>query len=153
MNYIIAVDFDGTLCENKYPKIGEPNRKIIDYVKEQWQNGAKIVLWTCRVGELLDDAVRWCQNQGLTFDAVNENLSEVIEAFGSDTRKIFANEYIDDRNVQFPWNQPVADVLYLCDGTKCEDSCPSAKCKHTSDVSHAKNFTKGDYDSYWEAME
>lgn len=100
--YVIAVDFDGTLCKNKYPEIGEPNRKMIDYLKKRQQDGAKLVLWSCRVDELLDDAVRWSRNPGLIFDAVNENLLEIIAEFGTDTRKIFANEYIDDRNVWIP---------------------------------------------------
>ena len=90
-SYIIATDFDGTICENKYPEIGEPRNKTILYLKEKQKNGAKIVLWTCRVDELLDAAVKWCRNKGLIFDAVNENLPEVIAEFGGDTRKIFAN--------------------------------------------------------------
>lgn len=93
---IIAVDFDGTLCTDCYPDIGSPNHKLIGYLQVEQCTGAKLILWTCRAGELLDAAVTWCKNEGLTFDAVNENLPEIIEAFGSDTRKIFANEYIDD---------------------------------------------------------
>ena len=97
--YVIAVDFDGTLCENKYPQIGDPKNNTIAYLKDKQRNGAKVVLWTCRINELLDAAVRWCRNQRLIFDAVNQNVPEIIEEFGGDTRKIFANEYIDDRNV------------------------------------------------------
>lgn len=95
-NKIIAVDFDGTLCANRYPDIGFGNCELIHYLKEQQEFGAKLILWTCRSGKLLDAAVEWCDSMGLNFDAVNENLPEIIEAFGSDTRKIFANEYIDD---------------------------------------------------------
>lgn len=94
---IIAVDFDGTLCENKYPEIGEPNMEVINYIKSEQSKGGKIILWTCRVGEYLWAAVKWCRdNHGIRFDAVNENIMEVIYSFGSDTRKVFANEYIDD---------------------------------------------------------
>lgn len=93
---IIAVDFDGTLCANCYPKIGYPNRGLINYLRVRKQCGDKIILWTCRAGEILDEAVSWAEEQGLVFDAVNENLPEIIESFGSDTRKIFANVYIDD---------------------------------------------------------
>ncbi|MCC8083393.1 MAG: hypothetical protein LIP15_04085 [Clostridium sp.] len=95
---IIAVDFDGTLCENKYPEIGEANEDLIWYLRNEQAIGSKIILWTCRVGDMLKTAVQWCYDQNLIFDAVNENLPEVIAKFGSDTRKIFANEYIDDRN-------------------------------------------------------
>lgn len=98
-NKIIAVDFDGTLCENKYPEIGEPNKEVITYLQNRRKKGDKLILWTCRVGEMLEKAVKWCVEQTLEFDAVNENLPEVVEEFGSDTRKIFANEYIDDRNI------------------------------------------------------
>lgn len=99
MSRIIAVDFDGTLCENRYPEIGAPSEYVIEYVKSNKNNGAKIILWTCRVGSLLEDAIKWCSEQGIEFDAVNENMPEIIEAFGGDSRKIFANEYLDDRAV------------------------------------------------------
>ncbi|UWO24065.1 hypothetical protein [Marvinbryantia formatexigens] len=150
-NKIIAVDFDGTLCENKYPEIGEPRRNVIDYVKTRREHGDKIILWTCRVGEMLENAVKWCAERGLKFDAVNANLPEVIESFGGDTRKIFANEYIDDRN--YPCRiDTVTNVLYVCDAKKCGDICPDKDktCRHTSDITHAKNFTEGDYGYYWE---
>lgn len=96
---IIAIDFDGTLCENKYPKIGEPNMDIIDYILRCQLNGDKVILWTCRTDKILKEAIDWCLDRGLVFDAVNENLPEIIDIFGGDTRKIFANVYIDDRNV------------------------------------------------------
>lgn len=97
--YVIAVDFDGTLCENKWPDIGMPNRHLIAYLRcEQECKGTKVILWTCRHGRKLKQAVKWCKDHGLIFDAVNKNLPEVIKHFGSDTRKIFAHEYIDDKN-------------------------------------------------------
>ena len=99
---IIAVDFDGTLCENKWPEIGEPNRGLIAYLKERQAAGDKLVLWTCRVGKILKNAIDWSAEQGIIFDAVNENLPEIVSSFGTDTRKIFANEYIDDRNAWYP---------------------------------------------------
>ena len=99
MSYIIAVDFDGTLCENMYPEIGKPNNALLDELKIRKNNGAKIILWTCRVGDRLEQAIDWCQEHGLIFDAVNQNLPEIVESFGGDCRKVFAHEYIDDRNV------------------------------------------------------
>lgn len=150
MDYkIIAVDFDGTLCENKWPEIGAPNKELIAYLKERQTSGDKLVLWTCRVGEILKNAIDWSAEHGLIFDAVNENLPESVSFFGTDTRKIFANEYIDDRNSWYLLEK-TEDVLYLCDGKRCGDSCPSTECKHTSDISHAINFVKNEHDSYWE---
>ena len=95
---IIAVDFDGTLCENKWPEIGIPNEELIEYLKKRQANGEKLILWTSRNEEQTKEAVEWCKEYGLVFDAVNDNLPEIVEAFGGNCRKIFANEYIDDRN-------------------------------------------------------
>lgn len=102
---IIAVDCDGTLFENKWPDLGEANTVLIEHLLQEQRDGAKIILWTCRCGEMLTNAVLACLEEGLKFDAVNENLPEIIRDFGSDTRKIFANEYIDDKNVMF-YNLP-----------------------------------------------
>lgn len=96
---IIAVDFDGTLFENRWPEIGHPITRIHSYIKDQQAKGAKVILWTCRQGELLEAAVKECAKYGLIFDAVNENLPEVMALYGGDTRKISADEYIDDKNV------------------------------------------------------
>lgn len=98
---IYAVDFDGTLCENKYPEIGEPNKKLIEYLKQKQDKGVKLILWTCRVEERLYEAIDWSKKHGLIFDFINENDPSAIEAFGGDTRKIFAHRYIDD-NAVFP---------------------------------------------------
>ena len=101
-NKIIAVDFDGTLCENNWPGIGEPRQAVIDYVLDQQRQGAKLILWTNRTGKRLGEAVNWCSGHGIEFDALNANLPEMIEAFGNDCRKVFANEYIDDRAIPMP---------------------------------------------------
>lgn len=94
---IFAVDFDGTLCENAWPEIGEPNVAMIEYVKALRQKGHKIILWTCREGNDLLKAISWCAEQGLIFDAVNDNLEDTKEWFGGNSRKIVAHYYIDDR--------------------------------------------------------
>lgn len=96
---IIAVDFDGTLCCNAWPAIGAPRNGVIDYVLWRQKGGAKLILWTNRTGQRLDEAVAWCREQGIAFDAVNENLPEMVERFGGDCRKVFADEYLDDKNV------------------------------------------------------
>lgn len=79
---IIAVDFDGTLCENKWPEIGMPNEELIEYLKKRQANGEKLILWTSRNEEQTKDAVEWCKEHELVFDAVNDNLPEIVEAFG-----------------------------------------------------------------------
>lgn len=103
MNYIpykiIAVDFDGTLVVDKYPFIGAPILENIDNLKMEQAVGAKIILWTCRCGEPLKEAVNFCKMWNIILDGVNENLQEMINFHHGDSRKIFATEYWDDKAV------------------------------------------------------
>lgn len=100
MRKIIAIDFDGTLCENKYPKIGRAKWDVIERIKNERKNGTQVILWTCRGGKELDDAVSWCNQNGIMIDAINDNVIDIIEAWGCNPRKIFANEYWDDKGVK-----------------------------------------------------
>lgn len=97
--YIIAVDFDGTLVEDKFPAIGECRKWVWDEVFKAQEMGAKIILWTSRDNDRLKDAVEFCTERGLHFDAINDNLDECKVMFNNDTRKVFANEYWDDKAV------------------------------------------------------
>ena len=108
---IIAVDFDGTLSFATWPKLGEPNTDLINLLKKWKEKGNKLILWTCREGELLDQAVDWCKSQGLTFDAVNDNLEETIAAFGDNPRKITADYYIDDKALNLGNLNPVIEFI------------------------------------------
>ena len=93
---VFAVDFDGTLCENRWPDIGKPIHDMIDWVKQLRQKGHKIILWTCRDKMALVYALTWCADHGLFFDAVNDNLEDHKLRFGGNSRKILADYYIDD---------------------------------------------------------
>lgn len=99
-NRIIGVDFDGTLAISRgtYPKITGEITEVIDYVTEEQAKGAKLILITMREGKDLEDAIIWCKERGLVFDAVNDNLDFMKEFFCNNPRKIFCNEYIDDTN-------------------------------------------------------
>jgi hypothetical protein len=105
MAFILAVDFDGTLFEDSWPACGKPKWDIINKVKEFKEAGAEIVLWTCREGITLEQAVQRCKEVGLEFDAVNDNAptnqkymeEELKNGLVFATRKIFANFYVDDR--------------------------------------------------------
>lgn len=94
----IAVDFDQTLADTDATKIYTPNAKLINYLIKRREQGDKIILWTCREGSRLEQAVEWCNNQGLEFDAVNDNL-QALKIFGMNPRKIAADYYIDDMMV------------------------------------------------------
>lgn len=101
--YTIAVDFDGTLCTNKWPEIGDPNKELIKYLILERSLGTKVILWTCRSGDHLTNAVEWCNQYGLYFDEVNENLPERIKTFGGNSRKVVADLYIDDHAMPAWW--------------------------------------------------
>lgn len=91
---IVAVDFDGTLSlDSQYPNIGRFNTHLYEALMKLKGIGWSIVLWTCREGKELKEAVEWCKMNGLEFDAINENPPEV--SFKS--RKVVADMYIDDR--------------------------------------------------------
>ena len=91
---IVAVDFDGTLSlDSQYPNIGRFNTPLYEDLMKLKGIGWSIVLWTCREGKELKEAVEWCANNGLEFDAINENPPEV--PFKS--RKVVADLYVDDR--------------------------------------------------------
>ena len=96
---IIAVDFDGTIVEHKYPKIGNEIPFAIDTLKKLKNEHHKLILWSVREGKLLDDAVAFCREHGLEFYAVNRNYPE--EQLGHDyfSRKLKADLFIDDRNL------------------------------------------------------
>ena len=98
---IIAVDFDGTIVEHKYPRIGKEKPFAIDTLRKLASQGHKIILWTAREGELLDQAVAFCKERGLTFYAVNTDTPAGSLNFQNrmSTTKIVADVYIDDRNL------------------------------------------------------
>jgi len=88
---IYAVDFDNTLAVTRFPEIVGPKAMVVAAVKMLKANGHKIILWTSRAGKDLKDAVEWCTEQGIIFDAVNEPLPEQMERWGNDTRKVYAS--------------------------------------------------------------
>ena len=94
----LAIDFDGTIVEDAYPKIGKPNAFAFETLKKLQQNGHRLILWTYRHGKTLDEAVAFCKKNGLEFYAVNCSFpNEVFDPKKS--RKINADLFIDDRNV------------------------------------------------------
>ncbi|MCK9429850.1 MAG: hypothetical protein M0R17_07580 [Candidatus Omnitrophica bacterium] len=104
---IIAVDFDGVLCENKFPKIGKQNTYhicLMNILIDLKQNGHKLILWTNRGDNeqypCLTEAIDWCKKKGLDFDSINENIPNQIKLSGS-SPKVMADIYIDDKALEF----------------------------------------------------
>ncbi|MEI5985368.1 MULTISPECIES: BT0820 family HAD-type phosphatase [Sphingobacterium] len=94
---IIAVDFDGTIVEHRYPEIGKPIPHAIDVLKQLMNDHHQLILWTVREGELLQEAIDYCAEQGLYFYAHNSNFPEEDRATAG-SRKLTADLFIDDRN-------------------------------------------------------
>jgi len=107
-----AVDFDGCLCDYKFPDIGEQTdyqKELMDIIKSLQQKGHKIILWTCRGAPVLQEAIDWCEQRGLIFDAINEN--PWFEKASGPSPKIIADYYIDDKALSFPQNNSTLDTL------------------------------------------
>lgn len=97
---IIAVDFDGTIVEHEYPKIGKEKIFATETLRQLINDGHRLILWTVREGELLDEAVEWCRQRGVEFYAVNKDFPEEnISKNKQFSRKIKADVWIDDLNV------------------------------------------------------
>jgi len=108
----IAVDFDGTIVEHEYPKIGKEKLFAFRTLQQLEKLGARLILWTFRSGKELDEAVEFCKNNGIEFYAVNKNYHEEIFD-DSISRKINVDIYIDDKNIGgFPGWSEVWQILY-----------------------------------------
>ena len=118
----IAVDFDGTLCEFAFPKIGEQNKshkKLMNQLIKLREDGHKLILWTNRGDNdeypVLTEAVEWCKEKGLEFDSVNENLKEQKKLSGY-SPKIMADVYIDDKALEFSDKESMDNTIKFLKG-------------------------------------
>ena len=97
---IIAVDFDGTIVEHRYPAIGKERPFATETLKKLAADGHRLILWTVREGRLLDEAVEFCRERGVEFYAVNRDYPEEEKAHNKHySRKLKADLFIDDRNI------------------------------------------------------
>ena len=98
---VIAVDFDGTIVEHRYPEIGEERPFATETLRKLIEERHKLVLWTVREGKLLEDAITWCRERGVEFYAINSDAPEefITDKEANNSRKLNADLFIDDRNV------------------------------------------------------
>ena len=117
---IIAIDFDGTICNSNYPALGEPMPHAIESVRELHQAGHFLILWTCRQGEQLNEALQWCKQNGLSFHAVNDHNPDNLKFFGGvGGKKVYADVYIDDKNIGgFPGWECAMELIKEAEATK-----------------------------------
>ena len=121
--YVIAVDFDGTLCVDNFPNIGKQSRqqkKLLNTLIKLQKKGHKLILWTNRGDnekhKCLTEAIEWCKEKGLSFDAINQNLKEVEQKkISGYSPKIMADFYIDDKALQFNTEESVKNTLVTID--------------------------------------
>ncbi len=137
---IIAVDFDGTVVEHRYPQIGRELLFAFETLKELQKQGHRLILWTYRSGKELDEAVEFCRKKGIEFYAVNKNYPEEIFEESTVSRKINADIYIDDKNLGgFPgWSV----VWQMISGTNIE-KIEKEKLEKTSDSAKKSGFLNG----------
>ena len=114
----IAVDFDGTIVESRYPDIGKPKLFAFQTLKKFQEKGFILILWTYRYGEELDEAVEFCKKNGVEFYAVNRSFPGEKFKEGKMSRKIEADIFIDDRNVggMYSWGE----IYHLITNLKME---------------------------------
>lgn len=96
---LIAVDFDGTIAEDGYPKVGKAKMFAFETLKKLQEDGHRLILWTYRHGQTLEDAVEFCRRNGIEFYAVNNSFSGEDFDPSKASRKLNADIFIDDRNL------------------------------------------------------
>lgn len=130
---IIAVDFDGTIVEHRYPAIGREIPFAIETLKRLSSEHHRLILWSVREGTLLKEAVRYCGDRGLKFYAVNSNYPEENRLHENFSRKLKADLFIDDRNLG---GLPDWGVIYrmIHEKLNYEDICREA----SSSAEHPK---------------
>lgn len=113
---IIAVDFDGTLCASRYPGLGEPVSGAIEAMQALRDKGHYLIIWTCRTGDRLTEAINWLIEHEIPFDRVNDNSPGNVDEWGDNPRKISCALYVDDKVVVggFPgWQDVLEHVSVL----------------------------------------
>ncbi len=129
----IAIDFDGTIVEHKYPEIGKEILFAFETIKALQKQKHLLILWTYRSGKELDEAVEYCRQNGVEFYAVNASYPE--EEFDEDfaSRKIDADIFIDDRNIGglLPWGE-VYQMINPMEMPSLEDELKSLPNKKRS---------------------
>ncbi len=96
---IIAIDFDGTICRGKFPNIDGAMPYAVDTINTLYETGHYIIINTCRSGDQLLAAINWMLEQGIRFHRVNDNQPQNIALYNTNSRKIYAHVYVDDKNL------------------------------------------------------
>ena len=137
---LIAVDFDGTIVEHRYPEIGRERPFAIETLKMLIADHHRLILWSVREGQLLEDAVKWCKDRGVEFYAVNKDYPEEngTENNNHFSRKLKVDLFIDDRNIgglpdwgtiyqMITYNKTYPDIIKERMGKTSQEDLPKKK--------------------------
>lgn len=119
---VIAIDFDGTIVDNAYPNIGALKPNVVAVIRRLHDESHKIVINTCRTGEHAKDAFNFLIEHKIPFDALNENIPELVSIYPLESRKISADLYIDDRNlggIPENWNEIYVKIVEHLTKNQC----------------------------------
>ena len=109
-NLIIAIDFDGTIVEDKHPEIGEIRVGAKEAINQLQKDGYTIIIWTCRTGKPLLMAIEFLAKIGIKYHHINQSCPINVSKYGGvDTRKVYADLYIDDKML---FKLPSWDEIY-----------------------------------------
>lgn len=112
INKKLAIDFDGTIVDDAYPAIGKPKTFAFETLKKLQSEGYRLILWTYRSGKSLEEAVEFCRKNGLEFYAINASYEGEDFDPHSQSRKIDADLFVDDRNLGgFPGWGEVYEII------------------------------------------
>ena len=108
-NVIVAIDFDGTIVKDRFPEIGEMIPGAKENINRLYFEGYTIIIWTCRTHIRMLEVVEWLVKEGINYHYINKSCPRNVEKYGgNDTRKVYADIYIDDRGLLHPlphWNE------------------------------------------------
>lgn len=96
---VIAIDFDDTIAENMYPEVGRMKPHAKEIINKLYDEGHEIIIWTCRWDDAADKARDFLAQHGIKYHKFNEHIDWALEEFKNDTRKIYADIYIDDKQL------------------------------------------------------
>ncbi|HOU68487.1 MAG TPA: HAD hydrolase family protein [Paludibacteraceae bacterium] len=115
---IIAIDFDGTICRSDFPVITGAMPYAKEAINQLHKDGHYIIIWTCRTGKNLLDAINWLLQEGIAFDRVNDHNPDNAAQYGHDGKKVYADLYIDDKNLGgfIGWKEALQQIGSPFDG-------------------------------------
>lgn len=107
---ILAIDFDGTCVEHKYPEIGPDIPNAVEVLRNLTEDGVQLILYTMRSGRYLQDAIQWFANRQIPLYGINENPTQKT---WTSSPKVYAHYYIDDAAVGCPLIYPKEGRPYV----------------------------------------